>query len=83
MVKVVLFSFYVKLNLNTERIAFMPLSMFNFCISVNTSWMSRAYLRIFSFVWLGLTKVSQAAAGRNLWIEPSKYPRNISYRAIK
>ena len=33
------------------------------------------YLRIFSFVWLELTKVSQAAAGRNLWIDPSKYPK--------
>ena len=30
---------------------------------------------LFSFVWLGKTKVSQAAAGRNLWIDPSKYPR--------
>ena len=39
------------------------------------SWMVSiyVYLRIFSFVWLGLTKVSNAAAGRNLWIEPSKY----------
>ena len=26
-------------------------------------------------VWLGLTKVFQAAVGRNLWIDPSKYPR--------
>ena len=32
-------------------------------------------LRIFSFVWLRLTKVSQAATNRNLWIDPSKYPR--------
>ena len=32
-------------------------------------------LRILSFVWLELTKVSQAAAARNLWIDPSKYPR--------
>ena len=24
---------------------------------------------------MGLTKVSQAASGRNLWIDPSKYPR--------
>ena len=30
---------------------------------------------IFSFVWLGLTKAFQAAAGRNLWIDPRKYPR--------
>ena len=30
---------------------------------------------IFSFVWLGLTKVFQAAANRNLWIDPRKYPR--------
>ena len=33
-------------------------------------------LWIFSFVWLGLTKVSQAAVGRNPWIDQSKYPRN-------
>ena len=33
------------------------------------------YLKIFSFVWLGLTKVSQAAAGRNLWIDPNRYLR--------
>jgi hypothetical protein len=31
--------------------------------------------RIFSIVWFGLTKVSPAAAGRNLWVDPSKYPR--------
>ena len=31
--------------------------------------------RIFSFVWLGLTKVSQAATGRYLWIDPSKYSK--------
>ena len=35
---------------------------------------SYLYSRIFSFVWLGLTKVSQADAGRNLWIDPSEYP---------
>ena len=33
------------------------------------------YLRIFSFVWLELTKVSQASAGRNPWIDPRKYPK--------
>ena len=30
------------------------------------------YLRIFSFVWLGLTKVYQAASGRNHWLNPRK-----------
>ena len=29
-----------------------------------------------SFAWLGITKVTQATAGRNPWIEPSKYPKN-------
>ena len=33
------------------------------------------YNEIFSFVWLGLTKVSQTAAGKNLWTEPRKYPQ--------
>ena len=41
-------------------------------------WVNTVYHRIFSFVWLGLTKVSQAAAGRNIWIDPSKYPRKYS-----
>ena len=45
-------------------------TVFNIVIS----WMS-SNLRIFSFVWLGLTKVSQAAAGKILWIVPSKHPR--------
>ena len=30
---------------------------------------------IFSFVWFGLTKVSQTTEGRNIWIDPRKYPR--------
>ena len=30
-------------------------------------------LWIFSFVWLGLTRFSQAAAGRNPWLDSSKY----------
>ena len=39
------------------------------------------YLLIFSFVWLGLTNVSQAAAGRNPWIDTSKCPKyNIQSR---
>ena len=40
------------------------------------SWMSSIYLylRIFSFLRLGLTKVSQATAGKTLGIVPSKYP---------
>jgi hypothetical protein len=32
---------------------------------------------------LGLTKVSQAAAGRNLWIELSKYPRKYPYFHVR
>ena len=35
-------------------------------------------ISLFSFVWLGLTKVFQSTAGRNLWIDPSKYPRKYS-----
>ena len=27
---------------------------------------------------VGTTKVSQAATGRNIWIDPSKYPRKYS-----
>ena len=32
-------------------------------------------LWMFSFMWLGLTRFSQAAAGRNPWLDSSKYPK--------
>ena len=43
----------------------------NYVLTI-AGWM-HLYRRIFLFAWLGLPKVSQAAAGKNLWKDPRKY----------